>query len=47
MNYRLKDLKIATKDFNESNKLGEGGFGDVYKVGNAETVEGPYLNQIQ
>ncbi|KAK4360043.1 hypothetical protein RND71_022272 [Anisodus tanguticus] len=28
---RFKDLKIATKDFNESNKLGEGGFGDVYK----------------
>ncbi|KAJ8551731.1 hypothetical protein K7X08_021746 [Anisodus acutangulus] len=31
VSYRFKDLKIATKDFNESNKLGEGGFGDVYK----------------
>ncbi|KAL3323435.1 hypothetical protein AABB24_037862 [Solanum stoloniferum] len=31
VNYRFKDLKNATKDFNESNKLGEGGFGDVYK----------------
>nr|XP_016485953.1 PREDICTED: cysteine-rich receptor-like protein kinase 2 [Nicotiana tabacum] len=31
VSYRLKDLKIATQDFNESNKLGEGGFGDVYK----------------
>ncbi|KAL3355134.1 hypothetical protein AABB24_019296, partial [Solanum stoloniferum] len=31
VNYRFKDLKNSTKDFNESNKLGEGGFGDVYK----------------
>ncbi|XP_006352395.1 putative receptor-like protein kinase At4g00960 [Solanum tuberosum] len=31
VSYSFKDLKIATKDFNESNKLGEGGFGDVYK----------------
>ncbi|XP_031107548.1 cysteine-rich receptor-like protein kinase 2 [Ipomoea triloba] len=30
-NYRYKDLKAATKDFSEENKLGEGGFGDVYK----------------
>lgn len=26
------DLKTATNSFNEKNKLGEGGFGDVYKV---------------
>ncbi|XP_060185818.1 cold-responsive protein kinase 1-like [Lycium barbarum] len=31
VSYRFKDLKIATKDFSENNKLGEGGFGDVYK----------------
>ncbi|XP_054795644.1 cysteine-rich receptor-like protein kinase 2 [Prosopis cineraria] len=31
VNYRYKDLKIATKNFSEQNKLGEGGFGDVYK----------------
>ncbi|CAN4126904.1 unnamed protein product [Withania somnifera] len=30
VSYRFKDLKYATKDFNESNKLSEGGF-DVYK----------------
>lgn len=30
--YRYKDLKSATKNFNDENKLGEGGFGDVYKV---------------
>ncbi|XP_019185437.1 PREDICTED: cysteine-rich receptor-like protein kinase 2 [Ipomoea nil] len=30
-NYKYKDLKAATKDFSEENKLGEGGFGDVYK----------------
>lgn len=29
--YRYKDLKSATKNFSAENKLGEGGFGDVYK----------------
>nr|XP_043634082.1 putative receptor-like protein kinase At4g00960 [Erigeron canadensis] len=29
--YSYSDLKKATKDFSEGNKLGEGGFGDVYK----------------
>lgn len=32
LNYHYKDLKSATKNFSEENKLGEGGFGDVYKV---------------
>ncbi|KAG5146577.1 hypothetical protein JHK84_032120 [Glycine max] len=32
--YRYSDLKAATKNFNEKNKLGEGGFGAVYKSGN-------------
>ncbi|XP_015879272.3 cold-responsive protein kinase 1-like [Ziziphus jujuba] len=31
LNYHYKDLKSATKNFSEENKLGEGGFGDVYK----------------
>lgn len=31
MAYSYNDLKRATKDFKEDNKLGEGGFGDVYK----------------
>nr|AMM43046.1 LRR-RLK [Vernicia montana] len=31
VNYSYKDLKSATKNFKEENKLGEGGFGDVYK----------------
>lgn len=30
--YSYKDLKSATMNFSEENKLGEGGFGDVYKV---------------
>ncbi|KAK4490426.1 hypothetical protein RD792_001103 [Penstemon davidsonii] len=30
--YSYKDLKSATKNFSEENKLGEGGFGDVYKA---------------
>ncbi|KAK7301964.1 hypothetical protein RJT34_12841 [Clitoria ternatea] len=29
--YRYKDLKSATNNFSDDNKLGEGGFGDVYK----------------
>uniref|UniRef100_A0A0R0HUI1 Protein kinase domain-containing protein n=1 Tax=Glycine max TaxID=3847 RepID=A0A0R0HUI1_SOYBN len=29
--YRYSDLKAATKNFSEKNKLGEGGFGTVYK----------------
>lgn len=32
VNYNYKVLKSATKNFTEENKLGEGGFGDVYKV---------------
>ncbi|KAE8022178.1 hypothetical protein FH972_008002 [Carpinus fangiana] len=32
VNYKYKDLKSATKNFSEENKLGEGGFGDVYKL---------------
>ncbi|KAJ6813110.1 putative receptor-like protein kinase [Iris pallida] len=31
VNFHYKDLKSATKNFSEENKLGEGGFGDVYK----------------
>ncbi|KAK7393275.1 hypothetical protein VNO78_21826 [Psophocarpus tetragonolobus] len=30
--YKYGDLKAATKNFSENNKLGEGGFGTVYKV---------------
>ncbi|KAL6287094.1 hypothetical protein ACE6H2_011484 [Prunus campanulata] len=29
LNYKYKDLKSATKNFSEENKLGEGGFGDI------------------
>lgn len=32
VDFRYKDLKYATKNFSEENKLGAGGFGDVYKV---------------
>ncbi len=30
--YSYNVLKVATKDIHPSNKLGEGGFGAVYKV---------------
>ncbi|KAJ6755004.1 PROMASTIGOTE SURFACE ANTIGEN PROTEIN PSA [Salix purpurea] len=32
VNYSFKDLKSATKNFSEEYKLGEGGFGEVYKI---------------
>lgn len=30
--YTYKELRIATEDFSPANKIGEGGFGFVYKV---------------
>ncbi|KAF4365654.1 hypothetical protein F8388_007487 [Cannabis sativa] len=33
LTFRYAELKTATNDFDSSNKLGEGGFGPVYKVG--------------
>lgn len=30
--YSYKKLRIATDDFSQTNKIGEGGFGSVYKV---------------
>lgn len=30
--YSYKELRIATENFSPANKIGEGGFGSVYKV---------------
>ena len=30
--FSYSELRTATEDFNPANKLGEGGFGPVYKV---------------
>ncbi|XP_058098019.1 cysteine-rich receptor-like protein kinase 43 [Magnolia sinica] len=40
VNFHYKDLKSATENFSEGNKLGQGGFGDVYKgvMKNGKTV---------
>jgi len=51
--YKYSDLKAATKNFSEKNKLGEGGFGAVYKVNlkysshfNCDTMEFFFLLNI-
>jgi len=30
--FTLRQIKAATNNFNKANKIGEGGFGPVYKV---------------
>ena len=30
--FNLENIKSATRNFHDDNKLGEGGFGSVYKV---------------
>lgn len=30
--YTYKELRMATEDFSPANKIGEGGFGSVFKV---------------
>lgn len=30
--FSYKELRIATEDFRPANKIGEGGFGSVFKV---------------
>lgn len=37
-NFKYKELKVATNDFHPSNKIGEGGFGSVFKVISAYTL---------
>lgn len=32
VSFALKQIKAATNNFDASNKIGEGGFGAVYKV---------------
>ncbi|VVB00154.1 unnamed protein product [Arabis nemorensis] len=38
--FTYSELRSATQDFDPSNKLGEGGFGPVYKRGSSEAVVG-------
>ena len=32
LQFDLNSIKVATDNFSDANKLGQGGFGDVYKV---------------
>jgi hypothetical protein len=32
LQFDFDTIRVATDDFSEANKLGRGGFGDVYKV---------------
>jgi hypothetical protein len=43
----LSTLRTATANFNESNKIGEGGFGNVYKVRNFNQFLINYLYLLQ
>ena len=36
--YSYSELRVATRQFHHDNKLGEGGFGVVYKVHEIERV---------
>lgn len=41
--FDLLTLEEATEHFAEKNKLGEGGFGIVYKVGNQVITQGKHI----
>ena len=48
LQYDFEIIKSATDDFSEANKLGQGGFGVVYKVTKSYTASQPYLSmQLQ
>ena len=36
--YSYKELRIATENFSPANKIGQGGFGSVYKVSTLKYV---------
>lgn len=42
--YALRQIKVATKNFDAANKVGEGGFGSVYKVNLCLTLLNFYMH---
>ncbi|KAL5702464.1 hypothetical protein ACHQM5_027678 [Ranunculus cassubicifolius] len=50
VSFKYKDLTSATKNFSEENKLGEGGFGDVYKrlaIGISARVQAEFESEVK
>jgi hypothetical protein len=43
--YKLQTLRIATNYFSPLNKLGEGGFGSVYKVNERSLIYGLFVSK--
>jgi hypothetical protein len=38
LQFDLSTIEAATNNFSADNKLGEGGFGEVYKVSNSQSI---------
>jgi hypothetical protein len=45
--FSLKEIESATKHFDPESKIGEGGFGPVYKVNTIKLVECPCVATVQ
>lgn len=44
--FTIRQIKAATKNFDAANKVGEGGFGAVYKVNGALDIDFDCLNHM-
>ena len=44
MQFNFNTIQVATEDFSDSNKLGQGGFGAVYRVGTLSNSDTHHQN---